>query len=153
MYTYKHPHPAITADCVTFSSAADGSLWILLIQRKQDPYKDCWAFPGGFMNINETAEAAAKRELAEETGLHVKQVQQIGVYSAVERDPRERVVTIAYMTFVEGLPPVTGSDDARIAQWFPLEALPSLAFDHAQILSDAIRRRNIQQHLKAETYA
>lgn len=145
MYTYKHPHPAITADCVTFSSTADGSLWVLLIQRKNEPYKDCWAFPGGFMNISETAEAAAKRELTEETGLQVKQVQQVGAYSAVDRDPRERVVTIAYMAFVEGLPPVTGNDDARIARWFPLNNLPPLAFDHAQILSDACLKRRVQQ--------
>lgn len=145
MYTYKHPHPAITADCVTFSSTTDGSLWVLLIQRKNEPYKDCWAFPGGFMNISETAEAAAKRELTEETGLQVKQVQQVGAYSAVERDPRERVVTIAYMAFVEGLPPVTGNDDARIARWFPLNNLPPLAFDHAQILSDACLKRRVQQ--------
>lgn len=105
------------------------------------------------MNINETAETAAKRELAEETGLHVKQVQQVGAYSAVERDPRERVVTIAYITFVEGLPPIKGNDDARIARWFAIDNLPALAFDHAQILSDAVRRRHIQQYLEAETHA
>ncbi len=137
MYTYKYPHPAITADCVVFAHCK-GETKVLLIQRKNEPCKGQWAFPGGFMNIDETAEDAARRELFEETGLNVNEINQIGAYSAVDRDPRERVVTIAYYAETDTLHEVKGNDDAAQACWFYIDDLPELAFDHAEILADAL---------------
>lgn len=140
-YTYRYPHPAVTADCLVFAPNAHGDTCILLIERKQPPCQGQWAFPGGFMNIDETADEAAQRELAEETGLHVTKVQQVGAFTAVDRDPRERVITIAYYTELDAVQPVCGLDDARQARWFPLNELPPLAFDHAEILQRALRLR------------
>lgn len=140
MYTYKYPHPAVAADCLVFGHK-DGETFLLLIQRKNEPCKGQWAFPGGFMNIDETADDAARRELKEETGLIVTDVHQVGAFTAVNRDPRERVLSISYYAYVEGTPDVNGADDARKAQWFPLSDLPQLAFDHAEILQRAILLR------------
>lgn len=143
MYQYQYPHPAVSADCVVFSQKADGNFLVLLIQRAHDPYKGCWAFPGGFMNIDEDAATCARRELLEETGLSVNSVQQIAAYTAVDRDPRERVLTIAYYAVVEQPFDVTAGDDAAQAQWFPINQLPPLAFDHEQILRDALTRIDV----------
>lgn len=135
-YVYKHPHPAITADCVLF--AFDGQqLKVLLIERGGEPYKGCWAFPGGFMNIDETAEECARRELEEETGLRGVAVEQFHTFSAVQRDPRERVVSVAHYALVRQSE-VRGGDDAAWAQWFELEHIPRLAFDHDRILAKAL---------------
>ena len=134
-YEYKYPHPAVTADCIVMTRDNQ----VLLIQRKNEPCRGQWAFPGGFMNIDETAETAAVRELQEETGITLSETDifQVGAYTAVDRDPRERVITIAYLAEIDAPVPVKGSDDAARAQWFPLDALPPLAFDHAEILLDA----------------
>lgn len=140
MYEYKYPHPAITADCVVFGVDCSGECRLLLIERGNDPCKGKWAFPGGFMNIDETAEECASRELSEETGLEIEEWKEIGVFSDVHRDPRERVVTVAYcaVVFCETLCGVKGNDDARKAVWFKLSELPSLAFDHEKILEKAL---------------
>ena len=135
-YTYKYPRPAVTADCVVITKEAEPK--VLLIQRGADPYKGCWAFPGGFMNMDETTEQCAIRELEEETGLKVSTVRQIGAYSKVDRDPRGRTITVAYLAIIDKPAQVTGQDDAAKAEWFPLSALPELAFDHADIMADAI---------------
>lgn len=135
-YTYKYPRPAVTTDCVVFTQEEEPK--VLLIQRGNEPYKGCWAFPGGFMNMEETAEECAVRELKEETGLTVKQIQQIGAYSKVDRDPRGRTVSIAYLAIVDAPTAVSGMDDAAKAAWFPLSSLPDLAFDHKDIMTDAI---------------
>ncbi len=134
-WVYKYPHPAVTADCIVFTS--DNK--VLLIQRKNEPCKGQWAFPGGFMNIDETAETAAVRELKEETGIKLTETEifQVGAYTTVDRDPRERVITIAYFAEIEKSVKVHGADDASCARWFSLDALPELAFDHAEILMDA----------------
>ena len=134
-YEYKYPHPAVTADCIVFTSDNQ----VLLIVRKNEPCKGQWAFPGGFMNIDETAEAAAVRELQEETGILLDETDifQVGAYTTVDRDPRERVITIAYLAEIDKPVAVKGTDDAANAQWFPLDALPPLAFDHEEILTDA----------------
>ena len=134
-YTYKYPRPAVTADCVVITKEAEPK--VLLIQRGADPYKGCWAFPGGFMNMDETTEQCAIRELEEETGLKVSTVRQIGAYSKVDRDPRGRTVTVAYLAIIDAPIAVKGQDDAAKAEWFPLSALPELAFDHADIMADA----------------
>ena len=136
-YTYKYPHPAVTSDCVVFGF--DGKeLKILLIERRNEPCKGCWAFPGGFLNMDETTEECAIRELKEETGLEITKVHQIGAYSAVDRDPRGRTITVAYLALMEHAEEVKGQDDAAKAQWFPLNELPKLAFDHDKILNDAL---------------
>lgn len=134
-YTYKYPRPAVTADCVVITKEAEPK--VLLIQRGADPYKGYWAFPGGFMNMDETTEQCAIRELEEETGLKVSTVRQVGAYSKVDRDPRGRTITVAYLAIIDKPAQVTGQDDAAKAKWFPLSALPELAFDHADIMADA----------------
>ena len=140
-YTYDYPRPALTADCVVFGRDGSEELSVLLIERGADPFKGCWAFPGGFLEMDETTEACAARELQEETGLIVPagsgQLIELGCYSTVDRDPRGRVITIAYSAVIDKTE-VKGADDAREARWFPLSAIPPLAFDHAQILKDAL---------------
>lgn len=135
-YTYKYPRPAVTTDCVVFTQEEEPK--VLLIQRGNEPYKGCWAFPGGFMNMEETAEECAVRELKEETGLTVTRIQLIGAYSKVNRDPRGRTISIAYLAIVDAPTAVSGMDDAAKAAWFPLSSLPDLAFDHQDIMADAI---------------
>ena len=139
-YTYKYPRPAVTADCIVITKEAEPK--VLLIERGDNPFKGCWAFPGGFMNMDETTEQCAIRELEEETGLKVSKVYQIGAYSKVDRDPRGRTVTVAYLAIVNKPIAVSGQDDAAKAEWFSLSALPQLAFDHADIMRDAIRLYN-----------
>ena len=136
-YTYKYPRPAVTADCVVITKEAEPK--VLLIQRGIDPYKGCWAFPGGFMNMDETTEQCAIRELEEETGLKISNLHQIGAYSKVDRDPRGRTITVAYLAIVDSPLDVKGQDDAANAAWLPINALPTLAFDHADIMADAIK--------------
>ena len=135
-YTYKYPRPAVTADCVVISKESEPK--VLLIQRGNEPYKGCWAFPGGFMDMDETTEQCAIRELEEETGLKVSSLQQIGAYSKVDRDPRGRTVTVAYLARVDAPVTVIAQNDAAQAKWFPLSALPPLAFDHEEIMRDAV---------------
>ena len=140
-YTYKYPRPAVTADCIVITKEAE--LKVLLIQRGSEPFKGCWAFPGGFMNMDETTEKCAIRELEEETGLRVPKVHQIGVYSKVDRDPRGRTVTVAYLAIVDSPMSVCGQDDAAKAEWWSLSCLPNLAFDHYDIMQDAIKCYNL----------
>jgi 8-oxo-dGTP diphosphatase len=140
VYTYKYPRPAVTADCIVITKEAKPK--VLLIERGDEPFKGSWAFPGGFMNMDETTEQCAIRELEEETGLKVNDVQQIGAYSKVDRDPRGRTVTVAYLAVIDSPKEVIGQDDAAKAQWFPLSDLPELAFDHEDIIRDAIKSYN-----------
>lgn len=134
-YTYEYPRPAVTADCIVMTRENDPK--VLLIERGHEPFKGCWAFPGGFMNMDETTEQCAIRELEEETGLKVNEIKQIGAYSKVDRDPRGRTITVAYLALVDKPLPVSGQDDAAKAQWFSIKNLPKLAFDHEEILRDA----------------
>lgn len=137
-YTYEYPRPAVTADCIVITKEAEPK--VLLIERGGEPFKGCWALPGGFMNMDETTEQCAFRELEEETGLKIGEVHQIGAYSRVDRDPRGRTITVAYLAVVDAPIAVIGQDDAAKAQWFPLSALPELAFDHEEIMRDAIKK-------------
>lgn len=140
-YIYDYPRPAVTTDCILFSKDDNGELSVLLIERGGEPYKGCWAFPGGFLEMDETVEEGVVRELREETGLALSpddsRLRQLGCYSKVDRDPRGRVITIAFNAVVDKAE-VKGSDDARDARWFPVSALPPLAFDHDQVLKDAL---------------
>ena len=136
-YTYNYPRPAVTADCVVVTREKEPR--VLLIQRSNEPFKGCWAFPGGFMDMDETTEQCAIRELEEETGLVLSELQQIGTYSKVDRDPRGRTITVAYLARIDKPIAVIGQDDAAKAEWWPLSALPPLAFDHDEIMRDAIK--------------
>ena len=151
MFTYQYPHPAVTVDCVVFGldeagasggAAADGrDLTVLLIQRDLDPYAGAWALPGGFVRIDEDLEVAARRELEEETGVRDLYLEQLGAFGKPDRDPRERVITIAYLAIVNLFDhPVTAATDARSAGWFPVDELPRLAFDHDRIFEAALGR-------------
>lgn len=143
-YCYKYPHPAVTTDCVIFGF--DGSqLKVLLIERGIEPYKGRWAFPGGFLNMNETAEQGALRELQEETGLTGAYIEQFHTFTDPKRDSRERVITIAYYALVR-IQEVKGGDDAARAQWFGMDEVPQLAFDHDAILRMALARLREQIH-------
>ena len=145
-YCYKYPHPAVTTDCVIFGF--DGSeLQVLLIERGIEPYKGKWAFPGGFLNMDETAAEGALRELKEETGLENAYIEQFNTYSEPDRDPRERVITIAHYALVR-IQEVKGGDDAAKAQWFPIDEVPQLAFDHDKILRDAMRKLRERIHFE-----
>lgn len=137
-YVYDYPHPAVTTDCVVFGF--DGrDLKVLLIKRGIEPFKGMWAFPGGFMLMHETAEECAIRELKEETGLELKSVKQLGAFSGIHRDPRERVVTIAFYALAAKTV-IRGGDDAADACWFAIDDIPQLAFDHDYILRHAMKR-------------
>ncbi|MBR1922840.1 MAG: NUDIX hydrolase [Paludibacteraceae bacterium] len=137
LYAYRWPRASVTADAVLFAER-DGQTFVLLVQRGNEPYKGCWAFPGGFLEMDETVARCAERELEEETGIVLTGMQLVGIYSDVERDPRGRVITAAYTTMTT-MPDATAADDAAAAQWWPLNALPNLAFDHDKILADATR--------------
>lgn len=135
-YTYEYPRPAVTADCIVITR--EPMPRVLLIERGNPPFKGCWALPGGFMEMDETTEECAVRELEEETGLKVDKIHLVGAYSKLGRDPRGRTVTTAYLAIADEATAATGQDDAAKAQWFPIDALPPLAFDHADIMRDAI---------------
>lgn len=116
---------------------------ILLIKRLNDPFKDFWALPGGFVDENEDLETAAKRELLEETSLRVFKVSQIGAYGTPGRDPRSHVVSVAYFSEIDLLAEAIAADDAKEVKWFNINLLPSLAFDHSEIINDAIKKFNL----------
>ncbi|MEZ6190588.1 MAG: NUDIX domain-containing protein [Phycisphaerales bacterium] len=138
--SYEFPRPALTVDIVVFALDED-DLKVMLIERDLDPFAGRWALPGGFVRVEETLDEAARRELAEETGLTNIYLEQLYTFGEVERDPRERVVTVAYYALVnlQGHR-VKASTDARNAAWFAINDLPELAFDHEQILDTALDR-------------
>lgn len=135
-YHYKYPRPAVTTDCVIFGYDG-GALRVLLVRRGRDPYKGRWAFPGGFLEMDESADRGVVRELREETGLDVTAVRQFHTFSDPSRDPRGRVISIGYYAVI-ALRGVRGGDDAADARWFALDAVPPLAFDHDMMLALAL---------------
>ncbi len=136
----KWPHPALTGDTALFRSTVDG-MQVLLIKRGNHPFKGCWALPGGFAEPGETIEETAARELKEEVGVEGANLRLVGIYSKPNRDPRDWVVTAAYAAMLpEGFAVIAG-DDAAEARWFNIEdvqAMKNLAFDHNEIIADAI---------------
>ncbi|MHB6909003.1 NUDIX domain-containing protein [Streptomyces sp. DB-54] len=129
-----------TADVIAISAGR-----VLLIERGWDPYEGHWALPGGHVDPGETSRAAAARELEEETGVYVDAaaLRQIGVFDRPDRDPRGRYITVAYLAIVPAGTPIAAGDDARSARWWPLNDLPPLAFDHADILRAATSQRRL----------
>lgn len=151
MYSYEYAHPAVTTDSVIFGF--DGtSINILLIERGLEPFKGTWALPGGFLRMDETVEDGAMRELSEETNIKDVFLEQFHVFSGVNRDPRERVLTVAFFALVSKNDfKVLAGDDARKAQWHEWNHLPTLAFDHAEIISMA--RKKLQEKLRVSPVA
>jgi 8-oxo-dGTP diphosphatase len=139
-HTYQYPRAALTVDCVVFGFD-EGELKVLLIERGLEPFKGKWALPGGFVRVNETLDDAARRELEEEAGLRYVFLEQLFTFGALDRDPRERVVSVAYYALVKLAAHETkAATDAADARWFPVSKVPKLAFDHAGILATGLAR-------------
>ena len=139
-YTYDYPRPSVTVDCVVFGFD-EGDLKVLLIRRDLDPHRGKWALPGGFVNMDEGLDDAALRELREETGIPKLYLEQLYTFGAPERDPRGRVISVAYYALVKLADyRVTASTYASEVAWFAVSDAPSLAFDHDEILDTAIKR-------------
>ena len=140
-YTYQYSRPNLAVDCVVFGLDEPNELKVMLIRRSLPPFQDQWALPGGFVRIDESVDAAARRELQEETGLQDVFLEQLYTFGAIDRDPRERVVTIAYYALVNLKEhSIEAATDASEAAWFAITQLPALAFDHDKIVARAIER-------------
>ena len=132
LHTYKYPRPAVTVDAILISEQNS----VLLIERGAEPFLGKWALPGGFIDMDEEVEEACKREVEEETGLKVESLKQFKAFGDVFRDPRHRTISVVFYAFLKNEPIPQAGDDAAKAQWFPINQLPELAFDHAQILDE-----------------
>ncbi len=139
-YTYDYPRPALTVDCVVFGFD-EGDLKVLLVRRDLEPFRGKWALPGGFVQMDESLDDAARRELQEETGIEKLYLEQLYTFGEPGRDPRGRVVTVAYYALVKlTAHGVKAATDAESAAWFPVADAPRLAFDHQEILETALAR-------------
>lgn len=139
-FTYEYPRPSVTVDCVVFG-VDESTLKILLIERDVEPFRGQWALPGGFVRLEEDLETAARRELAEETGVTKLYLEQLYTFGGVERDPRGRVITVSYYALVRlAEHRVKAATDARDAAWVAIDDLPALAFDHRRIVEVARER-------------
>jgi 8-oxo-dGTP diphosphatase len=138
-YTYDYPRPALSVDAIIFKKEQK-RVFVLLIQRGRPPFEGMWAFPGGFVNMDETLEEAVVRELQEETGLTDIELAQFRAFSAIDRDPRFRVVSVVFTGMASPTAVARAGDDARQAQWFPLDIMPKLAFDHSEIMKMALKQ-------------
>ena len=139
-YTYEYPRPMATVDAIVVRPGERaGALGeVLLVRRRHEPFRGMWALPGGFVDMDEDLPDAARRELMEETGLEVDTLEQFRTFGKPGRDPRGRQITVAYIALVSReIPSPRAGDDAAEARWFPLDALPELAFDHAEVLAEA----------------
>jgi len=140
-YCYDYPRPCVTVDIMVLCNNKSEKK-ILLIQRKNEPFKNMWALPGGFVDIDEELDVAAKRELLEETGIKIDKIYQFETIGTIGRDPRARTISIIYFAFVDNADSLTlkASDDAKSVKWFNINQLPELAFDHKVIINMAINR-------------
>ena len=139
-YHYPYQRPAITTDCVIFGFDG-GELKLLLIEREKEPFKNKWSLPGGFIFIEESTEECAKRLLFEKAGIKNVFIEQLYTFSEVNRDPRERIISVTYYALIakEQFEPIAGRDTIK-AEWFELSKLPKLAFDHNKIVKVAFER-------------
>jgi 8-oxo-dGTP diphosphatase len=139
-YCYPYPHPAVTTDVVIFS-IRDQRLVLLLVKRANPPFRDSWALPGGFLDIDEDLVDCAQRELREETGVRGVYLEQLYTFGRPDRDPRERVISVVYLALVPSdRIQLEAASDASDARWFPRDELPVVAFDHEEIIHLAHRR-------------
>jgi 8-oxo-dGTP diphosphatase len=141
-FSYAYPHPAVTTDVVVFT-VRQGRLHLLLVKRANPPFQGNWALPGGFLDIDEDLDTCAARELAEETGISGVYLEQLYTFGATHRDPRERVISVAYYALIPEqalLAPPRAASDATAVDWFDIGELPLLAFDHADVIDMARRR-------------
>jgi 8-oxo-dGTP diphosphatase len=141
-FTYDYPRPAVTVDALVLTKTDEETL-VLLIQRGNEPFAGQWALPGGFVDMDEDLEPAARRELTEETGLLLDHLEQFRTYGTPGRDPRHRTITVVFYGWVDEPLTICGADDAADARWFPVHALPAMAFDHGKVIDDAIKVLNI----------
>lgn len=140
MYSYEYPHPAVSVDIVIFT-IRDACLKLLLIRRAGEPYRGKWALPGGFIHLDEDLDASARRELEEETGVAGVYLEQLYTFGAPQRDPRERVITVAYYALIPSdRLQLRAATDAEAVGWFGMDELPALAFDHTDIIAMAHER-------------
>lgn len=133
-YTYQYPRPAVTVDAILISPEKK----VLLIERGREPFKNKWALPGGFIEMDEELETACRRELEEETGISFANLKQFKAYGGVHRDPRHRTISVVFYAFSDQEIAASAGDDATQARWFPISQLPELAFDHQLILEEFI---------------
>jgi 8-oxo-dGTP diphosphatase len=138
VYSYPFPRPAVTLDCIIYRKNTDNIYEVVLIKRGKDPFKNKWALPGGFLEMDEELEAAAKRELFEETGIVHNALQQIFTVGTIGRDPRHRTISVIYSgMFDDKIMKIKSGDDASAAGWFAINKLPTLAFDHNAVIKKA----------------
>lgn len=140
MYSYEYPRPLVTVDIVLMTDVQPNQQ-VLLIRRKNPPFKGFWALPGGFIDMDESLEDSALRELFEETNISGVQLTQVGTFGEQDRDPRGRVITVAYVGVIkpEQQKAIAGSDASEVS-WFSILELPQLAFDHKTIIQAALER-------------
>lgn len=154
-HTYDFPRPSVTVDCVVFAGQdAPVPVLLLMVQRKDGPYQDCWALPGGFLNPAESIINAAIRELKEETTLELlpHELEQVHTYGDPGRDPRGWVISVAHVAYIQGARMVKGQDDAKYATWFDIKALPNeLAFDHLDIITMACAKKGLTCKISPKT--
>lgn len=153
MYCYHYPRPAVTTDIIIFKiNNLEEKLEILLIERKNEPFAKHWALPGGFIDLNESAEECALRELYEETNIEGINLEQLITASKPGRDPRGHTVSVVFWAIVDFLPNYKEGDDASKANFFPINNLPPLAFDHKEIIDFALKqlkfRTNLAEHFQ-----
>jgi 8-oxo-dGTP diphosphatase len=150
-FRYKHPHPAVTADLAIFT-LRENQLHVLLIERGREPFKGAWALPGGFVRIQEDLQAAAARELLEETGVAGAYLEQVGAFGHPDRDPRERVISVAFFAIISSdRLHLQSGGDAAAARWWPANKIPKIAFDHLDIVEQALHR--LREKLRRSTIA
>ena len=144
-FTYEYPRPAVTVDCILFTKE-NQKHEVLLIQRKFPPFQNSWAFPCGFVDMDETLEHAIVRELEEETGIIDVELNQLQAFSEIDRDPRQRTISIVFYAFVKKEDcKIQAGSDAKNVKWFSLQNIPCLAFDHDKILKTTIEKLKIKK--------